>query len=547
LGPRGGPSTDRTIVVRKSRVVRVTFGAVPRYWYVFYFLKDAMRTGLGRSHERTTRGRRAVATGATLLMLALAACGSQLDPDTVARTSGTASGGPLAEGSVPAGGDPGTAAGPGSVPGAPAGGEPNSSGSADTPGGTTAPDDASQAPDAAGGGQGSGENAADGGTKAGDCTGFKNQTGVTDDTITIANASDISGPVLGIFESAQQATRAYAAYFNSMNDICGRKLEVLALDSRADAGADNQAYVAACEKAFAAVGSQSAFDYGGAAAAQGCGLPDLRSYSVSGDRTACTTCFAAYAVQPHQVPSALPKYWTQQAPEAVTSVGMLYVNAGAAPQNAENFRAAWEKNGWDVKVFQAIDTSEFNYAPYVQQLKDQGVKLVNYTGPYQFTVRLQQAMAQQGYEPEIFLQDATIHDQRYVEEAGEYAEGVYAYSQTALFDDFSNKEMELYRAWLAQVDPDAVPNTYGVYAWSAARLFVEQAVALGGRLDRAALVQAMTKVKDWTGNGIHVPQQVGAETTTDCVSIIQYGGGAWKQVSPGTYLCGPLTDTGLGG
>jgi ABC-type branched-subunit amino acid transport system substrate-binding protein len=512
-------------------VVRVTSGAAPRYWYVFY--------------SRTAPARGSLATAAALLALALAACGSQLDPDTVARTSAdTGAGGVVADGTDPGEpgldgtGDPGAVTAPGTgsgdaaAPEAPAGG----GGGGSAPGGS-------------GGGtpEGKGANAADGGAKAGGCEGFKNQTGITDKTITLANASDISGPVPGIFESAQQATRAYVAYFNSTGDICGRKLEVAALDSRADAGADNQAYATACEKAFAAVGSQSAFDYGGAAAAEKCGLPDLRSYSVSAERTACRTCFAAYSVQPNQVSSAMPAYWAKKAPEAVKSVGMLYVGAGAAPDNAKNFKAAWEKNGWRVSVFQAIDVSEFNYAPYVQQLKDKGVKLVNYTGPYQFTVRLQQAMQQQGFTPEIFLQDATIQDQRYVEEAGKLAEGVYVYSQTGLFDDFSNKEMELYRAWLAQVDPSAEPNTYGVYAWSAARLFVQQAVALGGRLNRQTLIQSLAKVKDWTGNGIHAPQQVGAETSADCVAIIQRQGSAWKKVSPGKYLCGPLTDTGLGG
>ena len=42
--------------------------------------------------------------------------------------------------------------------------------------------------------------------------------------------------------------------------------------------------------------------------------------------------------------------------------------------------------------------------------------------------------------------------------------------------------MALYRAWLDQVKPGATPNYFGLYAWSAARLFVEQAVALGGKL-----------------------------------------------------------------
>ncbi len=130
-------------------------------------------------------------------------------------------------------------------------------------------------------------------------------------------------------------------------------------------------------------------------------------------------------------------------------------------------------------------------------------------------------MQQQGFTPEIFLQDATIQDQRYVEEAGKARRGRLRLLADRALRRLQQQGDGLYRAWLAQVDPSAEPNTYGVYAWSAARLFVQQAVALGGRLNRQTLIQSLAKVKDWTGNGIHAPQQVGAETSADCVAIVQ--------------------------
>ncbi|MFC6343008.1 ABC transporter substrate-binding protein, partial [Nocardioides hankookensis] len=388
--------------------------------------------------------------------------------------------------------------------------------------------------------QGTGANAATGGKKAGSCDGFKNQTGITDKTITLANVADISGPVPGIFESAQQATRAYAAYFNSTNDICGRKLDVELLDSRADAGADQQAYTKACDDAFAAVGSMGAFDSGGAGAAQSCALPDIRSTTTTPERRDCTTCFAAQSVDPGLVNPAMPKYFLQKDKDATQHAAVLYINAGAAAVNAQSFRNAYTRAGWKVDYFQGIDVSEFNYAPYVQQLKDKGIKLVTYTGPYQNTVKLLEAMQQQGYKPDAFVQDSTIYDANFVEQAGSNGNGVYAWSSTKMFDDYSVKEMQLYRAWLDQVKPGAVPNYFGLYAWSAARLFVEQATQLGGKLTRASLVAALKGVKDWTGNGLHVPQQVGAKTTANCGSVLQLNDGKWKQVSSGTYLCGPL-------
>ncbi|MEP9363542.1 ABC transporter substrate-binding protein [Nocardioides sp. CN2-186] len=476
--------------------------------------------------------RSAVLTVAVLaLCAALAACGSQLDPETVAQASGGSGGG--AGGAVAGGTNP-----DGSVAG---GGGATGSTDGSTTGGSTGSSGSTGDPASGGGGQqGTGENAATGTTKAGSCAGFKNQTGITDKTITIANASDISGPVPGIFESAQEATRAYVAYFNSTSDICGRKLDVELLDTRADAGADQQAYTKACDDAFAAVGSMSAFDSGGASAAQSCGLPDIRSTTTTTERRDCSTCFAAQAVNPGEVNGSMPRYFLQKYKDATQHAAVIYINAGAAVGNAAAFRNAYNSAGWKVDYFQGIDVSEFNYAPYVQQMKDKGIKLVTYTGPYQDTVKLLDAMKQQGFEPDAFVQDSTIYDANFVDQAGDNGNGVYAWSSTKMFDDTSVKEMALYRSWLNQVKPGAVPNYYGLYAWSAARLFVEQATALGGKLTRASLVSALKGVKNWTGNGLHVPQQVGSKTTSNCGSVLQLDDGKWSQVSPGNFMCGPL-------
>ncbi len=281
-----------------------------------------------------------------------------------------------------------------------------------------------------------------------------------------------------------------------------------------------------------------AFDSGGAATAQNCGLPDIRSTSTSPERNKCGTCFSAQAVTPNLIPSAVPKFFLSKYKSATEAVGVLYINAGSAAPNAKFQKNAWVKAGWKVPYFQGMDVAEFNFAPYVQQMKDKGVKMVVYTGPYQNTVKIQQAMQQQGFDA-LFMQDSTIYDQGYVDQAGSLGDGTFVYSTTELFTS-SNAEMKLYRAWLDQVSPGANPNFFGMYAWSAARLFVQEAVALGGKLNRQTLIGAMKKVKDWTSNGMHAPQQVGAKTTAECYKIFQVNGGVWKQVSGGNYLCSPL-------
>ncbi|WP_435768891.1 ABC transporter substrate-binding protein [Nocardioides sp. SYSU DS0651] len=481
--------------------------------------------------------------GVVAAVLALTACGSRLDPETVADVNGVAGGGqggvtgdPLAaDGAGADGGAGGSADGGGAAGGDSAGG----AGSGDSAGGS-----------GGGGGAGgptSGSGSATGGVKAGSCAGFKNQTGITDKTITLANIADISGPVPGIFEAAQQATRAYVEYFNSQGDICGRKLSVVNLDSRADAGADQSATVKACQQAFAGVGSMGAFDSGGAGPAESCGLPDIRAAMTTPERADCGTCFGVYSVRPNLIADSGPKWLKSKFPSATKNVGLLYINGGAATINAKSQAAAWAKMGWGMKYVQGIDVAEFNFAPYVQQLKDKGIKMVVYLGPYQNTVKLQQAMQQQGYKPEVFMQDPTIYDQRYVQQAGSLAEGSYVYSTIDLFENKANKEMQLYLSWLQQVKPGAIPNFYGLFAWSAARLFVEKAVQLGGKLDRKALVAELRKVNNWTGNGVHAAMRVGTAETPPCQKIIQYKGGKWQQVSPGSWMCGGVVNSGVGG
>jgi ABC-type branched-subunit amino acid transport system substrate-binding protein len=481
---------------------------------------------------------------AATISVVLAACGSQLDPLDVQAAAGSAAVGGLDQGGVP---DLSGDAGAPGVDGPDPVGE-DGPGQASGPGTGTGGSRVG-APDGANAHAAGGRNAAAGAGKAGDCKGLRNQTGITDETITIANVSDISGPVPGLFESAQQATRAYAAYFNATSDICGRKLEVVTIDSRTDAGGDQQGYTKACEKAFAAVGSMSAFDAGGAATADRCGIPDIRSTSVTPERTKCTSCFSAQAVAPNLLANSVPDYFVERFPETTRKAAMLALNVQATKVNADSAVAAYEKRGFEFVYQDTIDVSEFNYAPYVQQMKERGVRWVRFLGAYQQAVRLAQAMQQQGFKPDVFLQDSTVYDPRYVEAGGDAVDGTWVMINIVPFEEAArSKEMQLYRAWLEQVKPGSTPDFFGVYAWSAARLFVEQAVALGGDLTRARLVERVRRVDDWTGNGIHSPQGVGPRRTSECWAIIRLEKGRWVRKAPGKgYLCSGLTDSGVGG
>jgi ABC-type branched-subunit amino acid transport system substrate-binding protein len=377
-----------------------------------------------------------------------------------------------------------------------------------------------------------------------DCTGFHNQTGITDSTVTLANIADISGPVPGIFTSAQQATKAYVAYFNATSSLCGRKLQVLGLDSRTDAGGDQIAYVKACEDAFAAVGSMSAFDSGGAETAQGCGLPDLRSQAVSDARNACRTCFGVQATQLNAFQNAVPDFFLDRMHEATQHAGMIYVSAAASVDNAKHTQAAEERRGMHFVYSAPFDIAEFNYSPYVQRMKQAGVRWLQFVGSPDQAVRMARAMQDNAFKPDAFVLDATAYDRQFAA-AGSAVDGSYVYVNfTPLEEAASNAELRLYEQWLQQVAPGATPTYFGIFAWSAARLFVEQAVELGGRLTRANLVARLHGIHAWTGNGLHAPQDVGGKTNGNCWRFLQLHDGHWRAVGGTKYLCHGATVVG---
>jgi ABC-type branched-subunit amino acid transport system substrate-binding protein len=404
------------------------------------------------------------------------------------------------------------------------------------------------------GGGGSGGTGSGGGSGGGaapaQCqgTGGATDTGVTANKIKVANVSDVSGPVQGLFQSAQQATKAYVAYVNSTGGICGRTLDLLALDSRTDSRGDQEGTAQACSQAFAMIGSVSAYDQGGAATASGCGIPDLRAVTTTIQRQHVAVTYGVNSNKANYQPTVVADYLKAKYPDAVGKAAFLYLNSEVTKQNESSFVKAFTSRGFSFVYEQAIDIADFNYAPYVVQMKDRGVRYVQWLGSSQHAARLLQAMKQQGYKPDAFVMDPVAYDVNFVSQAGSAADGLTVFTNTALLEEgANNKELQLYRTWLGRVAPGAVPDYFGFYAWGAAKLFVELAARIGPNLTRKALLEAVAGVHDYTGNGLFSPQNVGGRQTGKCWAFIRLQGGKWSRESPGSgFSCGDLVNTGVG-
>jgi ABC-type branched-subunit amino acid transport system substrate-binding protein len=488
------------------------------------------------------------ATVVLVLSLTLAACGSNIDPEQaglVRSGSGTSVAGgddPLVDpgaASDPGAPDPGVGdpgGGAPSVPDTDSGGDPGGSDPAAPP--TGGGDGGAPDTDEPGGGDESPPKSAEV-----SCDGLKNGTGITDSTITIGNTADISGPVPGLFTQAQQAVVAYVKYFNDTEQtICGRSLALDRYDSRTDAGADQQAYSKACSDTFAMVGAMSAFDSGGASTAEKCGLPDIRAIATTSQRSACSTCYAAQPAGPDEFENAVPDYVKRNTSSGGQRAAMLYINAGAAAESGKSQVRLMTKRGVKFVYVSAVDVAEFNYAPFVQAMKDKGVESVQFIAAEPQFARLAQTMQQQGFKPELLLLDPTAYSKQYTDPTGSAAVGTTVFTNFVPFEEAStNRELSLYLSYLEQSSPGAAPGFFGLFAWSSAKLFVEQATQLGGDLDRASLIAAMKKVSDWTAEGMHAPMPVGSKRITDCWRFIEWNGSAWKAQEGTKYQCNGTT------
>ncbi|MBU1800860.1 MAG: ABC transporter substrate-binding protein, partial [Actinobacteria bacterium] len=181
-------------------------------------------------------------------------------------------------------------------------------------------------------------------------------------------------------------------------------------------------------------------------------------------------------------------------------------------------------------------------APFVQAMKDKGVESVQFIAAEPQFARLAQTMQQQGFKPELLLLDPTAYSKQYTDPTGSAAVGTTVFTNFVPFEEAStNRELSLYLSYLEQSSPGAAPGFFGLFAWSSAKLFVEQATQLGGDLDRASLIAAMRKVSDWTAEGMHAPMPVGSKKITDCWRFIEWNGSAWKAQEGTKYQCNGTT------
>lgn len=462
------------------------------------------------------RTRRAAIAAIAACGLLAASCGSRLSEDerVEALTSMMArnAGAPTSDGTTPGG-----VAGPGAVPVA---------------GGAAAPRTGA----ASAGDDRAGDAPAQGGARSGAAASCKpsgsTATGVTASEIVVATLADINGVQPGLFQSAHDAANAAAAYINNQGGICGRQVKTRLLDSRTDSGANRATMLDACDNAFAVAGSMSAFDDGSAAPSEACGIPDISAISTNPQKYEAKTTYPIAANGGKTVVTTPARFIKSRYPDVIKKAAMFWLNQDVTRTNAATRMKAYRTEGFEFIYQQEVQVLEADYTRFVIEMRSRGVQYVNMVSDFQSVVRLQKAMRQQSYFPKVRQWDSVAYDPDYLAEK-EAVEGSLVFINTAMFEEVSsNPEMQLYAEWLKRTKPGATIDYFGLYAWSAWRLFQKLATEIGPEPTRPKLLAALRATKSWGANGLHAAHNIGAKQLSLCNLNLVVKGGRFVRQHP---------------
>jgi ABC-type branched-subunit amino acid transport system substrate-binding protein len=476
---------------------------------------------IGGDH-RFPRGRRLVALGAALLLVA--ACGSRANPGQVAEALGNGAGTGVGRATGATG--VGTAGGAGTGPGGAAVAASSDAGAGPGDAGTAGggPDAANAAPDGGNGGA--------------------TDIGVTADSITVANISILTGPVPGLFAGAPKGVQAYFAYINSQGGIYGRQLKVESQDDQFDCGINKATTEEDLTKYFTFVGSFSLFDDCGGEVLQA--HPDVPDIQVPLGPT-LQTLPNNFAPQPVRAGASTGpfQYIKDHHPNAITKVGSLIGNVDAAKSGWLNAKATMESLGYQVVYERIFQPTETDFTADIVQMKAKGVQLLTLSSADVKTMgRVEAKAQQQGWKPEVTLLGAAGYDNTLFTLAGsnDALEGDYLYLPTAMYlgeDRQDVPEVDTFLTWLNNVAPGANVDLFTVYGWASAELFVQALKDAGPQATRASLMASLQKIDQFDGNGMLAPGGPASKTPATCYIMAQVHDGKFQRVDspPGQFRC----------
>jgi len=125
-------------------------------------------------------------------------------------------------------------------------------------------------------------------------------------------------------------------------------------------------------------------------------------------------------------------------------------------------------------------------------------------------------MEAEHYHPQLAMTTQAAYTPDQVTLAGaSAAEGFAVYMPSAPFDE-DIPGVNLFKQELATYAPGKATNEFGIEAWSDAQMFIYALLKAGRNPTRATLIQALSEIRDWTGDDAFGPYTPNPHIGTPC-------------------------------
>lgn len=375
--------------------------------------------------------------------------------------------------------------------------------------------------------------------------GTATETGMTDAEIRIGVLTDKGAEVrAGLNKEMYDTAVAFADWCNENGGINGRQLAVDDLDAKLTEY--GQRIAEACQEDFFLVGGGAVFDNQDNGARVECGLPNIAGYVVNPEARQAE-------LQAQPLPNPVYSYAAQnyrsvrqRFPDA-TKFGVLWVDIAGVSTVHEQVTEAVTAEGFDVVYDQTYaPIGETGWRTFVQNMRDEGVQVAELIGEPENQAALLNAMATEGWYPEVVTMQPNMIDSKFEDEAGASApESAFARSAFPTFDMADDvPAMADYLELMETYNPEGkFPALLGAQALSGWLLFAKSAVECGADISRQCVIDNAMNTTGWTAGGLHSPSDPKGTEVSTCGLLVKFTTDGWvydeeaTEPNEGIYNC----------
>jgi len=344
------------------------------------------------------------------------------------------------------------------------------------------------------------------------------------------NIATIGGIVPGLFKGALVGTDAYLAYQNSLGGLDGRKFKLLSGDDQFDCSLNQSETQQLLPKVIAFVGSFSLQDNcGGQVLAANPGVPNV-SETLNTSVSALSNTFSPQPLVAGWQLGPL-EYYKSKFPDAVKHVGELIAGVPSSEAAAAGEDAAMEHVGYQIVYSRTYGPLETDFTADVIHMEQDGVEAVNLTSvDASVAARFMQEASTQGFHPKLIFSGGPIYSDNFVSLAGgaSVVDGMYLNQSEALYlggDAATIPAVGEFLKWVNGLYPGFPIDLFTFYGWVSADLFVQALKNAGSSPTRATLLQALSQINSFTGNGMQAATDPASKQPASCYLLAQIKNG----------------------